>query len=532
VSVDLDDLDQLETLERKREEMLRRLLSNALRDEGHVLVQAIHMGRSDSYVGQASFRWVDKNLRLYTQLPLLKNKVDENGQLIVDEETIEELQQRAPHWDRQYVLTNYLLRQRNRKFPPLLVVVLEDWVNNPEAHEWDKQGRAKRSSIPIRFLDHDGRIGLIDFRQGVTPFAIDGSHRTIAIFGLIEAIHKGVLPLRNAAGKVIGSRSLDELLEDANLTQFDIEGIEDETIGIEFLPAVMKGETREEARIRIRSIFVHVNKTAVPPTLGEQVMLDEDNGFAIVTRRIGLSHQLFRRNRSGDRINWKSTSLPSGGNWITPAIVLSNMAEAYLGVKKPYSLWAAVKKKEIPLRPSDEQLRDGETEFRDFLDRVMQLRPFADIIRAGDIDSWREFPDKGGKGHLLLRPLGQLMLAKAVGYLHNAESGPRQSLDEIFKKLAAFDKAGGFEKVTDASSIWFGITYNPQREVMSMSDQPVAAQMLIYLLGGSEAEEREHLLARFRDLRTIKVSDTETHAYDWNGKDVKDPEKIQLPPLI
>jgi hypothetical protein len=78
----------------------------------------------------------------------------------------------------------------------------------------------------------------------------------------------------------------------------------------------------------VRSIFVHVNKTAVPPTLGEQVLLDEDNGFAILTRRVGLSHPLFRKNKSGDRINWKSTSLPAGGNWITPGIILSNMTQA------------------------------------------------------------------------------------------------------------------------------------------------------------------------------------------------------------
>lgn len=199
-------------------------------------------------------------------------------------------------------------------------------------------------------------------------------------------------------------------------------------------------------------------------------------------------------------------------------------------MKEPYSRWIA-KKKEIPLRPSDMQFDQGETEFREFLDRLVQLRPFADIVRGGSIDSWREFPPDG-KGHLLLRPLGQLMLANAVGYLHNAEGGPHQSLREIFDKLARYDAAGGFEKVTDAHSVWFGITYNPQRETMSMSDQPVAAEMLVYLLGGSDAEQREDLLEKFRNLRTIRVSETEAHAYNWNGEDVEDPEKIQLPPLV
>ena len=62
----------------------------------------------------------------------------------------------------------------------------------------------------------------------------------------------------------------------------------------QFLAQHPSGKWAEEARIRVRSVFVHVNKAAQPPTSGEQVLLDEDDGFAI-DDRIG-------RVQSSDRI--------------------------------------------------------------------------------------------------------------------------------------------------------------------------------------------------------------------------------------
>ena len=42
----------------------------------------------------------------------------------------------------------------------------------------------------------------------------------------------------------------------------DLRKILNETMSIEFIPAVIKGETREEARARLRSYFVSINKNA------------------------------------------------------------------------------------------------------------------------------------------------------------------------------------------------------------------------------------------------------------------------------
>lgn len=37
-------------------------------------------------------------------------------------------------------------------FPPIVVVVSENWVNDPDASEWDGNLRAKVTFMPIEYL--------------------------------------------------------------------------------------------------------------------------------------------------------------------------------------------------------------------------------------------------------------------------------------------------------------------------------------------------------------------------------------------
>ena len=81
------------------------------------------------------------------------------------------------------------------------------------------------------------------------------------------------------------------------------------------------------------------------------------------------------------------------------------------------------------------------------------------VLASGDdLDVVRQFPDEKnpGKGHLLVRPVGQMILAKAVGSLKREGL----SLQEIFGKLKKWDENGGFAQHT-TDSLWYGITYDP-----------------------------------------------------------------------
>lgn len=535
-----DMLADLQRQDQLRTDSLRLLLDEKLKDDGHVLVTKAHMGEMDSYVGTATFRWIAQNIKLFINLPLMRNRIDEDGRLLIDEEIVNELQQRAPDWSRQPVLTYYLIRNSKRKFPAMLVVVSEDWVDDAKASEWGPGGRALKSSVPVTPLDSEGRVGILDLRSKVTIYVVDGQHRLMGISGVIELLSDGHLTVRKPDGSFKKSEKRDSVLEEFGLSDADLAGLEDEVMGVEFLPAVIVGETREEARRRIRTTFVHVNKTARPLSSGELAVLDEDDGFAIVARDMALKHRLFRDTKPGDRVNWKNTALPAGSKWLTAISTMRHMAAGYLGGTKPFRAWKPDLKGELPVRPTDGELDKARTELIGFWDKMAELPSFGDILRGGKIDTLREFPDidkvtgvnNGGKGHVLMRPLGQDILAEAVGYLHLHDSGPKLTLDKIFEKLQRFDAQGGFENVHLPSSAWWNVTYDATRERMIMTGYRTGVDLLRYLLNGLPSDERDDLLKRFRGLRTQPQEDRTFIAYNWDGKQLTDPEGVQLPPMI
>lgn len=521
----IPDVMDLEKIESQQNDFLKKVLAQRLSGANSFIVSRTHMGHTDAYIGRATFRWIANNIMLFTELPILKSKLDpKTGQIVIDEQSVQDLQQRAPNWSRQQILTMYLFRQPRRKFPPMLVVVQEAWVNDPKSDVWDKEGKATKTSMPIAMeLTPDGDVAILDLsQQGVTVYVIDGSHRYIGISGLKELMEKGKLWAKKADGTAAKTfKKKDKLMSEFNVSQSDVDGILDESMGIEFIPAVIKGETMVDARRRVRSVFVHVNKTAQPPTKGEIAILDEDNGFAIVAKAVAFSNKLFKKDEPGDRINWKTNALPRNSKWLTTSVTLIEMVRDFLGEKKAYARWKPESSKEIPFRPVEDEIEAGEKEMSAFLDRVAKLPVFVKVASGTAIDDLREFPDEGGAGHLLMRPIGQQILAQAVGYLHNHPDGPLMDLDLIFKRLTTYDKAGGFENISATTSPWYGLTYNPFRKTMAVDQKEASALLLRHLLHNQLTdEERAKLLKALTDRRQVPEEDG-TY-WNWDGTKVKE----------
>ena len=62
--------------------------------------------------------------------------------MIVDKDTIDEILQRPLNYARQSELAQYLAARKQHKFPPVLVVISQDWVDQLDSDEWDADGRA------------------------------------------------------------------------------------------------------------------------------------------------------------------------------------------------------------------------------------------------------------------------------------------------------------------------------------------------------------------------------------------------------
>jgi hypothetical protein len=505
-----DDIAAIEELEAKKSAALARLLDETLSKEGHVVAVKSEMGvalqetgipvKVPSYVAVHSLRWAGNksNLKMGSEMPFMAKYIDEEGRIRVDPTNANELAQRAPDWTRQPALTAYLLHDRNRKFGTILAVVSPPWIDDPKHENWGPGGVALKSAIDFTPMDSTGRIGLLNLAHAQI-YALDGQHRVMGIRGLHD-LQDGRLDLKKTSGAPIGrSMTRDQFLAQINVPETELNGLMEETISVEYLPAVIKGETREKAVQRVRSIFVAVNSYARKTDKGENILLDESDGFAIVARRAALAHPLFKTPTNESRVNWKNTALPARSVWLTTLQALREMSVSFLSLVEPKMVrpWEELFKGAVPIRPVDSDLSKAQARLSDLFTQMGRLPSFAAISNGEAIDSWRDFAD-GGKGHLLLRPVGQIVLAKAVGKLIGEDG---MELEDIFDRLISLDEAGGFEQA-DPGNLWYNVTYDAAREKMIVSQVELAANALAYLIRGADTEGRAELLERLRRLRT------------------------------
>lgn len=515
-------------LERDAEERkaLALLLDRYIAVKNKLLVQKAEMGGTESYIGAVTLEWFAQRVRFASQLPLFKEKLDlKTRKVIIDKDTIDEILQRPIDYSRKATLAQYLAARKRHKFPPVLVVLSQDWVDNPGSDEWDSQGQSIRSAADFTPLDSTGAVGLLDVSEQMSIFALDGQHRLLGVQGLMELINTGALQVLSKDGepKKNTAITIDDLTETYNIRPADLQRLGKELIGIEFISAVVPGETRDSAKRRVRSIFVHVNRMASPLSLGQIHQLDEDSGFALVAKRASTHHPFLEPK---ERVNWESNTIAVRSASFTTLQALTEMARGYL--KPKYQNWEPDGEKGlIPLRPSDAELAKGTEDFNVFLNKLVELPSLKKVAQGASAASLRNFADENpaGEGNILFRPVGQEVVATAVGLVVFDQDKPR-TLDAIFAKLAAWDKKGGFSHINDKTSIWYGVLLDQKKERILVAGKRLAIRLLVYMLSGGIAndEEREDLRKDFAAARTVDGRST-----DLKGKESDDPEDVQLP---
>ncbi|NJL62451.1 MAG: DGQHR domain-containing protein [Methylacidiphilales bacterium] len=507
--------------------LLVSLLDKLIEGEQHNLfAQKTEMGGTEAYVSSVTIEWFANYVNFAANLPLLQGKYNpQTDNIEIDADSIDEIQQRPLDWSRQIALVQYLASRKNHKFPPVLVVINQPWVDNPNAPEWDGEGKAIKSSSNFTPIDKDGKIGVLDISAAnVTIYALDGQHRLMGVQGLIELLKTGKME-RYKKDKTPYSTPLtvDDLYEQYQVSPAYLQNLPQEKIGIEFISAVVAGETREEARRRIRSIFVHVNLMAVALTKGQLTQLDEDDGFSIVARKIAIGHPLFQQQENRKpRINWNSATVANKSTVLTTLQALKEMSERYLGQK--FLNWKQ-EKGLISLRPENDEIEAGIAEFYQLFDYLASLSSYKIVEDEGTPALRRfSFEKNGGEGNMLFRPVGQVALVQALGILVFKK---QISLDKIFKKLRKFDKQGGFSNIEFPNSLFYGVLYDPNRKRILVAGKDLATRLIIYILGGmQDSMERAELR---KDL--AKARSFENKAMDFQGNFVQAKE-VGLPDIL
>lgn len=523
-----DIASQILERENQERQALALLLDRHLARNDQLIVQKTQMGATEAFIGSVTLEWLDSRVRFASQLPLFRQKFDpQTDNVVRDEETIDEILQRPLDWSRQASLTQYLAARKAHKFPAVLVVHSPAWVDNPKAPEWDKNGRALKSAADFTPLDKNETVGLLDVSENVSIFALDGQHRLMGVQGLMTLLKTGRLQRYNKYKKPVGSViTSDDLIEEYQLDPAYLQSLAHEKIGIEFIPVVGKGETREEALRRVRSIFVHVNLMALRLSKGQLALLNENDGFSIVARKIAVSHPLLKEVADRNpRVNWDSATVATKSTVLTTLQALDEMSERYLEHKFPH--WKPAEKKGlIPMRPEDEELEEGIEAFTQLFNHLATLPSYQRLEDGEETPQLRRFSfeKNGGEGNILFRPVGQVAFAQALGIVIFQK---KLSLKEVFKKLQKYDVDDGFSGMENPQSLWYGVLYDPNKKRVLVSGRDLAARLLVYIIAGTEDEmERAELRRELAEVRTI-----EGKAVGFNGKFVN-PRDVGLPAVL
>lgn len=529
-------LAQIEAVERKKRDMLKSLISEAMSKRGSFLAIRSEMGeilldgksrKIPYFSARHSLDWVGQHINMGSEMPFMQSQIDDSGRLTITASNAEEIRQRAPDYTRQVELSAYLAHDKRRKFGTILAVISPPWIDDPDSDNWDEERKAKTDAIEFDCLDENGHLCLFN-SDNVRTYALDGQHRVMGIRGLQDLAYKGQLEVRKREGTPTGTIYKKEtFMEEFEIEVGELEKILDESLCVEYIPAVMKGETRQEATRRVRSVFVAINKYARKPDKGESILLDEADGYAIISRRAGVTHPLFKSEEGGDRINWKNTSLPKRTKWYTTLQHLREMAFEFLSQDGDRAVrWSPKFKNQVPVRPSEEDLEQALEDFTTLLDTLEQLPVFVGLESGDELNEIRMFPHEieNGQGHLLLRPIGQTITAKAVAQLMSEG----WALETLAEKLKILDQNSEFCSHIP-ESIFFGVTYDPkgQKMITRTGNQSLAVDCLVYKIKGAESKERKELLKNIVEAR--RIDEDKWINFDGDTKVIDGSEQLPAP---
>lgn len=290
----------------------------------------------------------------------------------------------------------------------------------------------------------EGALGLLHLFGGEKLFAIDGQHRVAGI-----------------------KRALKDEPAESLLRSDCVSAI-----------FVAHDPTSEAGKARTRRLFTTVNKKAKPIARTQTIALDEDNGFAIVTRRLIDAHPLF--SDEGKRVLYASTgALPA-----TEVRAITSVVGLFEQVKDLYGGSESFEQQ----RPSDESI-DKHFEFCvAYFDALLGCVPeYVEVFQKanGQPGDYRT----AERNHLLFRPAGQRAFARAVQLL----VARQMPLTNAVKILLTAE----MDLLKEA---WHHVLWNPVTQTMVTGTLIVAEAQLLRLADQktrnvSSAKKLERLLA-------------------------------------
>jgi len=221
---------------------------------------------------------------------------------IYEDRTLDEAIQRVLKESRsKKEIAVYLARRQDRFFNSLVIAAME---GKPQFHPVRITDDEKFSIIKSQKLDES--FGVLTFDGGQRYYALDGQHRLKAIKTLLDRD-------QSAGGKKESVKAPT--------------GFEDEEVSV-LMVLPRHEETIKEFLVSYRRLFSDLNRYAKPTDDLTNVIMDEDDAFAILTRRQVSEYDFFTwagDDKKSPVVHTRSKNLKEGDSYFTTLWTLYKM---------------------------------------------------------------------------------------------------------------------------------------------------------------------------------------------------------------
>lgn len=376
-------------------------------------------------------------------------------------------------------LVPYLASSGDRFFGSVIILVYK-----PNVFEWEAVDVLGK--LPVAYRGLGSKMGVLTL-DGGELIVLDGQHRVVALRNIITGE-------KRPQGQFVGEIGSDEIA----------------VIFIEW-----------ESHEKTRRIFNKVNRYAKPTSRADNIITSEDDGYAIVTRRLlrrdeGPFGHTYRGPKGDDGliVDWRNNTITGRSAKFTTVSVLYETAREILDHEEIRNF----DEKSRVVRPSDEELERAYDVVADWWEDLLELiAPYKKVIsevKSRQTPSCAALRDDSTPTSLLFKPAGQIALVKGlvIALQRGEESG--------FDRKAAVARVNKVNWSTN-EDFWRGtIVTMSGRMSASKGSYELAGELIAYLIGADFMKKS--------DIAELKRRYNSSRGYDYDDPD-PDLEEKELP---
>jgi DNA sulfur modification protein DndB len=378
---------------------------------------------------------------------------------------IDERMQRDPNVKRiRDEIVPYLARSKDRLFGALIILV---YKGNIEFEPLDSLG----GKIPAAYKKVAEKIGFITV-DGGELIVLDGQHRLLALRQILQD---------GAEGDFVSEVPTDD-------------------ISVIFV--------QHESNEKTRRIFNKVNRYAKPTSRSDNIITSEDDGYAIVTRRLLDDGAPLGRHAGKDIVEWRSNTLSER------SIKLTTLSAVYESMKDILAHAGIIHfdEKHSVNRPKEEKLDEAYEQAEIWWSAVLQLEPYKRAL--ADPSSIPDMRKDGESYSMLFKPIGQIALFKGLVLA----VGRGLPLEKAVKRVPLIDWNIG-------SPIWQNVIVAPGGRMIGRKEAyDLAANLIAYLLAPEQttSQDKEKLKEAYN---TARGYDFDQSAPGTEPEDLPEPKE-------